>query len=67
MAAASTTSPSPSPSPSPPPPPPPSPPPPPAEPVKVSWSQMTGADFLRPETIETLFYLWRATGELPAL
>jgi hypothetical protein len=23
---------------------------------------MTAADFLRPETIETLFYLWRATG-----
>lgn len=24
---------------------------------------MTPADFLRPETIETLFYLWRATGD----
>lgn len=38
------------------------PPPPPAGPQKVQWTQMTAADFLRPETIETLFYLWRATG-----
>lgn len=46
-----------------PPPSPPSPPPPPAGPVTTVTHQMTPADFLRPETIETLFYLWRATGE----
>jgi hypothetical protein len=43
----------------------PSPPPkpePPPGPRKVRWDQLTAQDFLRPETIETLFYLWRATG-----
>lgn len=45
-----------------PPPAPRNPPPPPRGPVTAITHQMTPADFLRPETIETLFYLWRATG-----
>lgn len=51
-------------------PPSPSPPPPsprhlaiPAGPVVATWSQLSHRDFLRPETIETLFYLWRASGD----
>lgn len=29
----------------------------------TSWVPQSKADFLRPETVETLFYLWRATGD----
>ncbi|WIA40463.1 hypothetical protein OEZ86_013819 [Tetradesmus obliquus] len=31
--------------------------------IIASWNQLSKADFLRPEAIETLFYLWRATGD----
>jgi hypothetical protein len=54
--------PSPSPSPPPPSPPPPSPPPP-AGPVIARFNPASREDFLRPEAAETLFYLWRATGD----
>jgi hypothetical protein len=65
---------SPSPSPPPPSPPPPSPPPPsppppppspppPAVPATAVMQPATHEDFLRPEAAETLFYLWRATGD----
>lgn len=32
-------------------------------PLVASWTQLSKADFLRPEAVETLFYLWRATGD----
>ncbi|WIA16245.1 hypothetical protein OEZ85_012956 [Tetradesmus obliquus] len=32
-------------------------------PVIAKWSQQSSADFLRPEAIETLFYLWRSSGD----
>eukprot|EP00775_Hariotina_reticulata_P013796 gene13796-13917_t len=44
-------------------PPPPPPPTSPAGPLVATWTQLSHADFLRPEAIETLFYLWRATGD----
>jgi hypothetical protein len=48
----------------PPPPPPPSSPPAPAGPFPLAaHSLLTTKDFLRPEAAETLFYLWRATGD----
>ncbi|KAF6255992.1 glycoside hydrolase [Scenedesmus sp. NREL 46B-D3] len=54
----------PNPPPPPPNPPPPSPPPPPPPgPIVAKWSQLSSSDFLRPEAIETLFYLWRASGD----
>jgi mannosyl-oligosaccharide alpha-1,2-mannosidase len=35
----------------------------PPAPIIASWKQLSTADFVRPEAIETLFYLWRATGD----
>jgi Glycosyl hydrolase family 47 len=41
----------------------PPPPPPPRERVVGKWAALSNDDFLRPEAIETLFYLWRASGD----
>ncbi|GBF88105.1 endoplasmic reticulum mannosyl-oligosaccharide 1,2-alpha-mannosidase [Raphidocelis subcapitata] len=43
--------------------PPPLAPPPPPPPPPASFNPLTPKDFLRPEAAETLFYLWRATGQ----